>query len=134
MSPIRRLAVRILETVVRWASPGCREWAEGLAREVEFIGSDWDALGWAIGSLRVVLDRRQAPIGSDTKPARPGFQNVVFWLLYLEVCFSGCTKMLTSTGWQHRVGWGSCHWPGATGRPARSSIGFERGGSPQRPI
>jgi len=106
MSPIRRLAVRILETVVRWASPGCREWAEGLAREVEFIGSDWDALGWAIGSLRVVLDRRQAPIGSDTKPARPGFQNVVFWLLYLEVCFSGCTKMLTSTGWQHRVGWG----------------------------
>jgi len=64
MSAIRGLAVRISGVVVRRASPGCKEWAEGLAREVEFIESDWRALGWAIGSLRVVLDRREEPLGS----------------------------------------------------------------------
>jgi len=106
MSPIRRLAVRILGAVVRWASPGCKEWVKGLAREVEFIGSDWSALGWAIGSMRVVLDRREAPIGSGSKPARPGRLDVIFWLLYLEGCCWSCTKMLTSTGWQQRLGWG----------------------------
>jgi|GEM_PF-1985980 len=106
MSPIRKLAVRISGTVVRWASPGCKEWAEGLAREVEFIGSDWSALGWAIGSLQVVLDRRQAPIGSGSKPARPSRLKVMFWLLYLEVCFWSGMEMLTATGWQQRLGWG----------------------------
>jgi hypothetical protein len=106
MSPIRKLAVRILGAVVRWASPGCKEWAEGLAREVEFIGSDWSALGWAIGSFQVVLNRREASIGSGSKPARPSRLDVMFWLLYLEMCFWSGTRMLTATGWQQRLGWG----------------------------
>jgi hypothetical protein len=64
MTFLRRVAMAISERVVRWASPGCREWAEGLAREVEFIESDWRALAWSLGSMRVLLDRRKAPIRS----------------------------------------------------------------------
>jgi hypothetical protein len=64
MTLVRGLAVRISGVVVWWASPGCKEWAEGLEREVAFIESDWRALGWALGSMRVVLDRREEPMGS----------------------------------------------------------------------
>ncbi|HEV2620272.1 MAG TPA: hypothetical protein VGU23_10095 [Acidobacteriaceae bacterium] len=46
------------------AAPARREWAEGLEREVAEIDSDWTALRWAIGGLRVVLDRRKPPIRS----------------------------------------------------------------------
>ncbi len=56
--------------VVRWASPGCKEWAEGLEREAAVIENDWAALGWAIGSTRVLLDRRPAALTSlDEVPA-----------------------------------------------------------------
>jgi hypothetical protein len=64
MTFIRRAALRISNTVVEYASPGCREWAEGLAREVAFIPGDWVALGWALGSMRVLLDRREAVVAS----------------------------------------------------------------------
>jgi hypothetical protein len=70
MSPVRRLALTISDEVVRWASPGCKEWAEGLEREARIIESDWAALGWALGSMRVLLDRRAAPLRSlDEVPA-----------------------------------------------------------------
>jgi len=61
---VRRLALGISRRVVRWASPGCKEWAEGLEREAEVIESDWAALGWAIGSTRVLLDRRPVSLTS----------------------------------------------------------------------
>jgi hypothetical protein len=64
MTRTRKLAVGISSRVVRWASPGCKEWAEGLACEAAVIESDWTALGWALGSTRVLLDRREAPITS----------------------------------------------------------------------
>lgn len=64
---LRRIALGISQRVVRWASPGCQEWAEGLEREVEFISSDWRALAWAIGSTCVLLDRREAPMASLTE-------------------------------------------------------------------
>jgi hypothetical protein len=38
-----------------------------LEREVAVIESDWAALGWAIGSTRVLLDRRAAPLTSLDK-------------------------------------------------------------------
>jgi hypothetical protein len=70
MTLVRRLALGISSRVVRWASPGCKEWAEGVAREAAVIESDWAALGWAIGSTRVLLDRRKAPLTSlDEVPA-----------------------------------------------------------------
>jgi hypothetical protein len=64
MTLARRAALNIMSWVVWLASPGCREWAEGLEREVAFIEGDWRALGWVIGSARVLLDRREAPIVS----------------------------------------------------------------------
>jgi hypothetical protein len=35
-----------------------------LAQEVAYVEGDWAALGWALGSARVLLDYREAPIGS----------------------------------------------------------------------
>jgi hypothetical protein len=58
MTAIRWLAWRISAAGVRWASPACREWAEASEREMEFVEVDLAALRWAIGSLRLVLDRR----------------------------------------------------------------------------
>lgn len=69
MTLVRSVAMKIAGVVVRGASPGCKEWAEGLAREVEFIKDDWSALGWAIGSTRVLIDRREAPMTSLSEAA-----------------------------------------------------------------
>lgn len=64
MTLVRRVARKISGTVVRYASPGCKEWAEGLAREAEVIPSDWAALWWAMGSTKVLFNRREAPLRS----------------------------------------------------------------------
>jgi hypothetical protein len=64
MALVRSLALKISDAVVRNASPGSKEWAEGVAREVAFVTGDWAALGWALGSVRVLFDRREAPMGS----------------------------------------------------------------------
>jgi hypothetical protein len=64
MTFIRGKALETASWVVWLAAPGCKEWAEGLEREVAVIESDWAALRWAISGLRVVLDRRKAPIRS----------------------------------------------------------------------
>jgi hypothetical protein len=64
MSLVRIVALTISDEVVRWASPGCKEWAEGLEREAAVIESDWAALRWAIGSTRVILHPRGVPMRS----------------------------------------------------------------------
>jgi len=64
MTLVRKLALKISDVVVKYSSPGCKEWAEGLLQETVFIDSDMSALGWSLGSTRVLLDRREAPIGS----------------------------------------------------------------------
>jgi hypothetical protein len=109
MTLVRKLALRISDAVVRWASPGCKEWAEGLAREVEFIASDWAALGWALGSMRVLLDSREVPMGSlDEVPA--ALQKYVerargpgLWPLILQGALYGL-RILDARSWSERVG------------------------------
>jgi hypothetical protein len=64
MRPIRGLALRITQFVVTHASPGSKEWAQGLARELDFIADDWSALRWACGSVRVLFDYRPEAIHS----------------------------------------------------------------------
>lgn len=64
MTIVRKLAVWIADGVARWASPGRREWAEGLKREVAFIESDWAALLWATGSLRILLGGARMQLAS----------------------------------------------------------------------
>jgi hypothetical protein len=79
MTIIRRKALEISSWVTWLASPGCKEWAEGLEREVAFIPSDWRALGWAIGSIRVVFDWRKAPLGSLAEAAVEAKKSVKKW-------------------------------------------------------
>jgi len=64
MSLIRGLAIRVSGLVVRFASPGSEVWARALEAEVEFVEGDWNALGWALGSLRVLLRYREAQVVS----------------------------------------------------------------------
>jgi hypothetical protein len=106
MTLTRKLALSISTRVVRWASPGCKDWAEAQSREIAFIHNDWAALRWAVGSTRVLLDRRAT--SRSGFPARPSFLNVISWILYLQGCIWTCSKMLTSTAWPRRVGWGLC--------------------------
>ncbi|QEE27055.1 hypothetical protein FTW19_02930 [Terriglobus albidus] len=65
MTILRRVARNIAGYVVQHASPGWKEWAEGLGRELDFIESDWRALRWAVSSLPVLLDRRPRAILSS---------------------------------------------------------------------
>jgi hypothetical protein len=104
MTLARKLAVGISERVVRWASPGCKEWAEAQSRELAVVENDWAALSWALGSAQVLLDRRGT--SRSEIPARPSYLYVIFWLFCLEACLWTCAKMLTSTVWTQRLGWG----------------------------
>jgi hypothetical protein len=110
---VRSVAMKISSVVVRYASSGCKEWAEGVAREVEFIEDDWAALRWAIGSTRVLFDRREAPINSLADVAdmgrrlservskeSSGYAFMLIWaFLYL-------LKLLDARSWQQRIGCG----------------------------
>lgn len=58
--------------MVRRASRSAREWAEGLAREVEFVEGDWLALGWALGSVRVLFRNPPMPLRNAAEVARAG--------------------------------------------------------------
>jgi len=64
MTPLRRLALKIASGVVRVASPGAKEWAKATSREIGFIESDWAALGWALGSLRILFRPSEMRIAS----------------------------------------------------------------------
>jgi hypothetical protein len=64
MTIVRKLALKVSYIVVKFASPGCKEWAEGLAAEAECIEGDWSTLGWALGSARILLDYREKPLRS----------------------------------------------------------------------
>jgi hypothetical protein len=55
MTPIRRLATRLLTFVVRHTSSGSQEWANAMLRELDFIESDWAALFWALGSTTAIF-------------------------------------------------------------------------------
>ena len=62
MSLVRKSADRIAGLVVRYASPGSKEWAQAIESELLYIESDWRALGWALSGVRVLFDRQPAPI------------------------------------------------------------------------
>jgi hypothetical protein len=103
MSAIRRLAMRISAAVVRWASPGCKDWAEGLEREVEFVKGDWAALGWAIGSLRLVLYRRMRPAGArrDAPPRSPMWW--IFPFFEASQILINAVAALRASNWYDRI-------------------------------
>jgi len=57
MSPVRRLATRLLSGMLRGGSPESREWASAMRRELDFIENDWAALLWAVGGTTAILGR-----------------------------------------------------------------------------
>jgi hypothetical protein len=110
MSYLRRLALKISNTVVTYASPGSKEWAEALAREVAFVESDWAALVWALGSVRVLF--RYRPIGSfadlsslaqkvtETKRDHPNGT----WMAAFVWFFIFAGKFCVARSWTERAG------------------------------
>jgi hypothetical protein len=62
MAAPRRLAARLLRAVVRLAPRESREWASAMLHELDFIGGDWAALFWALGSAAAIL-RHAASMG-----------------------------------------------------------------------
>jgi hypothetical protein len=58
MTFLRQLAVKTLRTVIWLSSPITQIWAQAMLAELDSITSDWKALLWAIGSLRVLFVRQ----------------------------------------------------------------------------
>lgn len=112
MTLIRKLALKISDAVVDYASPGCKEWAEGLAREVAFVEGDWSALGWAFGSVRVLFDYREAPVESlaDLPAAAERFaeskrnKRNATWIIMFTDGLIYCDKFFRATNWSERAG------------------------------
>lgn len=111
MTLVRRVAMKVSGLVVRYASSGCKEWAEGLAREVEFIEDDWSALWWAAGSTRVLWDRREAPASSLSEAvakARHSLEslrrpNFIYRFLFLQAVLRAL-RFFDASSRQQRVG------------------------------
>lgn len=61
MTILRNAAKRLADFTTRHASPGTKVWAEALANELDAIQSDWRALAWAFGSMRVLVYYRPKP-------------------------------------------------------------------------
>ncbi|MGA2217553.1 MAG: hypothetical protein ABSG51_05680 [Terracidiphilus sp.] len=55
MGAPRRVAERLLRTVIRLAPDDSREWASAMLRELDFVEGDWEALFWALGSATAIL-------------------------------------------------------------------------------
>jgi hypothetical protein len=54
MGEPRKLAVKLLEVVVRYAPEQSREWASAMLAELDFIEGDWPALFWSLGSAAAI--------------------------------------------------------------------------------
>jgi hypothetical protein len=50
MPAIRKLAIAMLDLVVRHSSPEARSWGSAMMREMDFVENDWSAALWALGS------------------------------------------------------------------------------------
>src|SRR5260370_111094 len=58
MTILRQLAVNTLKTVIWLSSPTTQTWGKAMLAEMDSISSDWRALFWSIGSLRVLFVRQ----------------------------------------------------------------------------
>jgi hypothetical protein len=62
MSYVRNAAYRLADLVVRYASPGSKEWARAIESELVYIESDWRALAWALSGTRVLFNIQPSPL------------------------------------------------------------------------
>jgi hypothetical protein len=83
--------------MIQFASPGTKDWAKAMLREMDFIESDWSALLWSFGSTRILFRRRDVPVTSvgDVPRAAQNFakkiqrrtRSVFIVTLFESVCF-----------------------------------------------
>jgi hypothetical protein len=114
MTRLRKLAVKISDTVVRRCPPAFKDWAQATSRELEFIESDWAALRWALGSWKMAASCWNAPLTSMSEVPRAAsmFQKtarvstVLTWLSLLWMCywFSGIFPHTTANR-SRLLGW-----------------------------
>ena len=55
MGAPRSLARKLLRAALQFASPACREWAEAMLSELEYIEGEWPALFWALGCTTAIF-------------------------------------------------------------------------------
>ena len=55
MTLFRKFAMRLLHEAAEHSSGECREWADAMLRELDFVESDWQALLWALGSTQAIF-------------------------------------------------------------------------------
>jgi hypothetical protein len=95
MTRLRKLAVKISNTVVRRSPPAYKDWARATAREIEFIESDWAALRWALGSWKMAASCQSAPLTSMSEVPRAArsfllrvrVSTVITWMSLLWMCY-----------------------------------------------
>lgn len=115
MTRLRKLAIKISDTVIRRSPSAFKDWARATRREIEFIESDWAALGWALGSWKMAARCQHAPLTSMSevpRAARNFLREIrgsavmtLFSLLVMSYWFSGVFRN-TVAGRQTRLGWG----------------------------
>lgn len=115
MTRLRKLAVKISDTVVRRSLPAYKDWASATARELEFIENDWAALRWALGSWKLAASCQNAPLTSISEVPRAAQvflkqtrgSTAINWLslLWLSYWFSGIFRHPV-TGRPRELGWG----------------------------
>lgn len=115
MTRLRKLAVKISDTVVRRCPPAYKDWAQATSRELEFIESDWAALRWALGSWKMAARCQNAPLASMADVPRAArrllretrVSTAITWLSLLWMCFWFSGIFLhTVPGGRTRLGWG----------------------------
>jgi hypothetical protein len=119
MTRLRKLAVKISDTVIRRSRPAYKDWARATGREMEFIESDWAALRWALGSWKMAASCQNAPLTtmSDVPRAARSFLRETrasavltsLSLLFMGYWFSGVFRHTvagrpTGLGWALVVG------------------------------
>ena len=92
MTRVRRVGIAVSDFVVRYAPTGSDEWARGLRAEFDVIDSDWAALGWALGSLRVLL-------------RKPLYREPYAWLPAAVFLYYFVTQTLTALLYMRRTHW-----------------------------
>jgi hypothetical protein len=114
MTRLRKLAVKISDTVVCRSQPAFKDWARATARELEFIESDWAALRWALGTWKMATGCQNAPLTSMSevpraarsflRQTRASMVLTAGSLLWMSYWFSGIFRH-TLTGRQTSLGW-----------------------------
>lgn len=111
MTLLRALAVKISRRVLCICPPASRDWARATARELEFVESDWAALRWALGGMKVLMRLQDPPLTALSQVPRAArvflrrtrVATLLNWfsLLWVALWFSGIAPLWLSRKFLH---------------------------------